>query len=138
VNFPTLYKPSIFPLRTLPAGLRWHAGWIAPHFEDRDRENEKYQQMRAIQSKHRFDWEQHSRQPKHAELLCVLIDAHVSPLKQQDAKEQGPRPRKKSSFFTKLTGCFSGWFDLKSTLAGAFKCPHTSWKPGCRICKAVA
>jgi len=34
----------------------------------------------------------------------------------QDAKKQGPRSRKKYSFFTKVTECFSGCFDLISTL----------------------
>jgi len=29
--------------------------------------------------------------------------------------KQGPRPRKKYSFFTKVTECFSGYFDLTST-----------------------
>ena len=54
-------------------------------------------------------------------------------LLEQDAKKQGPRSRKKSSFFTKATECFFGCFDLTLTLAGALKCPHKSKKPGCRI-----
>ena len=46
--------------------------------------------------------------------------------------------QKKFSFFTKVTECFSGHFDLTSTLAGTLKCPHKSWKPGCRVWKVVA
>jgi len=40
-------------------------------------------------------------------------------LRKQDAKKQGPRPRKKSSFFTKVTEYFSANFHLTSTLAEA-------------------
>jgi len=44
--------------------------------------------------------------------------------KKQDTKKQGLRPRKRSKFFTKLNECFSGHFNLISSLAGALKCPH--------------
>jgi len=43
------------------------------------------------------------------------------PLKKRDAKKQGLRSRKKSSFFTEVSECFSGYFDLISTLAWALK-----------------
>ena len=46
-------------------------------------------------------------------------DPRVVSNTEQDTKMQGPRPRKKSSFFTKVTECFSGYFDLIPTLAGA-------------------
>ena len=53
--------------------------------------------------------------------------------KEKDLKKQGTHPRKKSSFFTKVTECFSEYFDLISILAGALKSPRKSWKPGCRV-----
>ena len=44
----------------------------------------------------------------HSKSMCI----------QKKKKEQGPRPRKKYSFFTKVTECFSGYFYLTSTPAG--------------------
>jgi len=69
-------------------------------------------------------------------LLQVILSSEL--VRKQDAKKQGPRPLKKSSLFTKVTECFPGYFDLISTLAGALKCPHRSWKPGCQVWKVVA
>ena len=57
-------------------------------------------------------------------------------------KQTGKKTRRKearatsslnSSFFTKVTECFSGYFDLISTLSGALKCPHRLWKPGGQV-----
>ena len=54
-------------------------------------------------------------------------------VRKQDAKKQEPRPRKKFSFFTRVTECFSRYFDLISNIAEVLKCLHWSWKPGCRV-----
>ena len=47
-----------------------------------------------------------------------MIAGYIGDSKKQDAKKRGLRPRKNSSFFTKITEYFSAYFHLISTLAG--------------------